>query len=364
MLVLGRAASRRALPLVGTFHAYSTNRLTNNIASADRARGGCSTTCTCASPSPRRPRWTAQRFFGGRYRIVPNGVGRAGAGAPAPREPAGEPAADRVRRPGRRAQGPAGAAARVRGAARARPGRADGRRRRPRRGRAAAARRPRRDRRSAASTTPRSSACSSGRRAVRAVARRRELRHGADGGVRGGHAGRRLRHRRLPRRRARRRRRPARAARRRDRARRDAARPRRSTPERRARWARPPREHAERFAWPHVAARGARAPTRTRSRRPRRRRAAQRAAVRDRLRARRPAAARARRSACRRSSRRARRQRARRARAGRAPRRAARRSPRSALVLTVLALQRIGVDEIVHALLDSSPPWVLVGARR
>ena len=36
--------------------------------------------------------WTAQRFFGGRYRIVPNGVARAGRAAPrrAPPTP-GEP---------------------------------------------------------------------------------------------------------------------------------------------------------------------------------------------------------------------------------------------------------------------------------
>ena len=51
------------------------------------------------------------------------------------------------------------------------------------------------------------------RRAVRAVAGRRELRHGADRGLRGGHAGRRVRHRRLPPGRDARPRRPAGAAR-------------------------------------------------------------------------------------------------------------------------------------------------------
>ena len=87
------------------------------------------------------------------------------------------------------------------------------------------------------------------------VAERRELRHGADRGLRGRHAGRRLGHPRLPRRRARRRGRRA-----------DAARATRSRSaealralalDRSARasaWRAHARERAERFAWPHVAA--------------------------------------------------------------------------------------------------------------
>ena len=75
--------------------------------------------------------WTGRRFYGGRYRVVPNGVALPEGGVPAPRAArAGRAAADRVRRPGRRAQGPAGAAARLRGAARPGPRRADDRRRR------------------------------------------------------------------------------------------------------------------------------------------------------------------------------------------------------------------------------------------
>ena len=67
------------------------------------------------------------------------------------------------------------------------------------------------------------------------------------------HAGRRLGHRRLPRRGARRRRRPARARRRPGRPRRGAARPG-ARPRRAARrWPRAARERAERFAWPRVA---------------------------------------------------------------------------------------------------------------
>ena len=144
--------------------------------------------------------WTARRFFGGRYDIVPNGV-EVPRGRSAATPGAAGRAADRVRRPGRRAQGPAGAAARVRGPARARRRRARDRRRRAReveplllddsRRHAFWPRRRRRE-------DPRPAR---GRRALRAVARRRELRHGPHGGVRAGHAGRRERHRRLPRRR-------------------------------------------------------------------------------------------------------------------------------------------------------------------
>ena len=68
---LGSAAD---LPLVGTFHTYSENALTNGIAAVPlggrrrmnhlRARIAVSDAAA----------WTARRFFGGRYRIVPNGV--------------------------------------------------------------------------------------------------------------------------------------------------------------------------------------------------------------------------------------------------------------------------------------------------
>ena len=62
------------LPLVGTFHSYSTSWLPNAIGNALGARGRCSTTCTYASPSPRRPRGRGARWFGGHYRVIPNGV--------------------------------------------------------------------------------------------------------------------------------------------------------------------------------------------------------------------------------------------------------------------------------------------------
>src|SRR6185437_13853680 len=62
------------LPLVGTFHTYSENALTNGIAAVplggrrrmNRLHGRLAVSEAAA--------WTARRFFGGNYRIVPNGV--------------------------------------------------------------------------------------------------------------------------------------------------------------------------------------------------------------------------------------------------------------------------------------------------
>ncbi len=61
------------LPLVGTFHCYSTNRLTNNIANVLGARRLFNHLHVRIAVSEAAA-WTARRFFGGRYRIVPNGV--------------------------------------------------------------------------------------------------------------------------------------------------------------------------------------------------------------------------------------------------------------------------------------------------
>ncbi|HEX5147400.1 MAG TPA: flippase-like domain-containing protein, partial [Conexibacter sp.] len=60
-------------PLVGTFHCYSTNRLTNNVANVLGARRLFNHLHVRIAVSEAAA-WTAQRFFGGRYRIVPNGV--------------------------------------------------------------------------------------------------------------------------------------------------------------------------------------------------------------------------------------------------------------------------------------------------
>ena len=109
-------------------------------------------------------------------------------------------AAADLRRPARRAQGPAGAADRVRGADRARGRAAD--RDRPRPGRRRALRlRPGlavADRRARPGPRGRALAAPARRRsALRSVALRGELRHGADRGVRRRYPGARLEHRRL-----------------------------------------------------------------------------------------------------------------------------------------------------------------------
>ena len=67
------ALSSTRLPLVGTFHCYSTNRLTNNVANVLGARRLFNHLHVRIAVSEAAA-WTAQRFFGGRYRIVPNGV--------------------------------------------------------------------------------------------------------------------------------------------------------------------------------------------------------------------------------------------------------------------------------------------------
>jgi phosphatidylinositol alpha-mannosyltransferase len=61
------------LPLVGTFHCYSTNRITNNVANVLGARRMFNHLHVRVAVSEAAA-WTAQRFFGGRYRIIPNGV--------------------------------------------------------------------------------------------------------------------------------------------------------------------------------------------------------------------------------------------------------------------------------------------------
>jgi phosphatidyl-myo-inositol alpha-mannosyltransferase len=61
------------LPLVGTFHAYSTNPITNGGANLLGARRRLHRLHARIAVSEAAA-WTARRFFGGRYRIVPNGV--------------------------------------------------------------------------------------------------------------------------------------------------------------------------------------------------------------------------------------------------------------------------------------------------
>jgi phosphatidyl-myo-inositol alpha-mannosyltransferase len=61
------------LPLVGTFHTYSENALTNGIANLLGARRRMNHLHVRIAVSEAAA-WTARRFYGGRYRIVPNGV--------------------------------------------------------------------------------------------------------------------------------------------------------------------------------------------------------------------------------------------------------------------------------------------------
>jgi phosphatidyl-myo-inositol alpha-mannosyltransferase len=61
------------LPLVGTFHTYSTNRLTNNLGNLAGA-GRRFDRLDVRIAVSRAAAWTGERFFGGHYRVIPNGV--------------------------------------------------------------------------------------------------------------------------------------------------------------------------------------------------------------------------------------------------------------------------------------------------
>jgi phosphatidyl-myo-inositol alpha-mannosyltransferase len=61
------------LPVVGTFHTYNENRISNGIATALGARRMLNRLHVRIAVSEAAA-WTARRFFGGHYRIIPNGV--------------------------------------------------------------------------------------------------------------------------------------------------------------------------------------------------------------------------------------------------------------------------------------------------
>ncbi len=67
------AMASARLPLVGTFHTYSTNAVSHNVAVAIGARRRMQRLHRRIAVSEAAA-WTAQRFFGGHYRVVPNGV--------------------------------------------------------------------------------------------------------------------------------------------------------------------------------------------------------------------------------------------------------------------------------------------------
>lgn len=67
------------LPLVGTFHTYSENSITNGLAAGPLGGRRRMNRLRVRIAVSEAAAWTARRFYGGRYRIVPNGVqlGRA-----------------------------------------------------------------------------------------------------------------------------------------------------------------------------------------------------------------------------------------------------------------------------------------------
>jgi phosphatidylinositol alpha-mannosyltransferase len=62
------------LPLVGTFHTYSENALTNGFAAVPLGGRRRMNHLRVRIAVSEAAAWTARRFYGGRYRIVPNGV--------------------------------------------------------------------------------------------------------------------------------------------------------------------------------------------------------------------------------------------------------------------------------------------------
>jgi len=62
------------LPLVGTFHTYSEDRLSNGIAAVALGGRRRMNRLHVRIAVSEAAAWTARRFYGGRYRIIPNGV--------------------------------------------------------------------------------------------------------------------------------------------------------------------------------------------------------------------------------------------------------------------------------------------------
>ena len=63
-----------SLPLVGTFHTYSENLLTNGLAAGPLGGRRRMNRLHARIAVSEAAAWTARRFYGGRYRIIPNGV--------------------------------------------------------------------------------------------------------------------------------------------------------------------------------------------------------------------------------------------------------------------------------------------------
>ena len=164
-LMLAAAAARRHLPLLLRRTVSPTTSRT--LLGARRRLNRLHVRIAVSEAAA----WTGRRFYGGRYRVIPNGVDVAASRRPAVASRDG-PLRIALRRPGRRAQGPAGPAARLRGAARARPRAADARRRRrrTRSSRCCSTTRGVDGARARSTTSEKDAALRERRRAVRAVA--------------------------------------------------------------------------------------------------------------------------------------------------------------------------------------------------
>ena len=75
-------------PLVGTFHCYSENVPPQRWRGSS-APGASSTASRVRIAVSEAAAWTGRRFYGGEYRVVPNGVELPAGGAPAPRRRSG-----------------------------------------------------------------------------------------------------------------------------------------------------------------------------------------------------------------------------------------------------------------------------------
>ncbi len=73
------ATEAARVPLVGTFHCYSRNPLSNGIAVKLGGARRLYSKLDVRIAVSEAARWTCERFYGGRYRIVPNGVDLAAA---------------------------------------------------------------------------------------------------------------------------------------------------------------------------------------------------------------------------------------------------------------------------------------------
>src|SRR4051794_20381173 len=76
------------VPMVGTFHCYSTNAVSNGIAVAIGARRRLNRLKVRIAVSDAAA-WTGERFYGGRSRVTPNGAGAEETLQAAPAEPIG-----------------------------------------------------------------------------------------------------------------------------------------------------------------------------------------------------------------------------------------------------------------------------------